>query len=409
VSTPRVGAPRILFLGHSASRNGASILLLDILRWLRAHTDWHVRLVVDGRGPLVSEYAAVLPTHVLRDVTRPLAAITGRGGKPAAHVRRAYVSSLLGARGFDLIYANTASAWPLVEAVGRSATPVLWHIHELAYALEVEVTAERARTAFQRASGLVAVSGAVRQMLVETCDVPSERIDVIPGFVKVPPSNPDDRSRAKRSLSSQLGWPEQAFIVGGCGSLGWRKGTDLFAQIAKALSRDPRYAAMRFLWVGGPERGRDALEFAHDVRTLGLVDRLARVPATADVTDHYRAMDVFALTSREDPFPLVMLEAGGHGVPVVCFRDAGGGPDFVEEDAGLIADSMDLRGFAALVGRLHDDPELRRRLGGRALDKVRGVYTQDVQAGRIAETIERRLRRRRAGRTPSGEPGAVSR
>ena len=41
--------------------------------------------------------------------------------------------------------------------------------------------------------------------------------------------------------------------------------------------------------------------------------------------------DVFALSSREEPMGLVALEAAMVGKPIVCFAEAGGMPDFVEE------------------------------------------------------------------------------
>lgn len=148
---------------------------------------------------------------------------------------------------------------------------------------------------------------------------------------------------------------------------------------------------MRFLWVGGNIRGRDALEFEHDRRALGLDGVCARVPAATDVLDYYCAMDVFALTSREDPFPLVMLEAGANGLPVVCFADSGGGPEFVESDAGLIAPCQDVMAFANHLLKLHDEPHLREELGAGALSKVRANYSTEAQAPRLSKTIERYL------------------
>ena len=54
------------------------------------------------------------------------------------------------------------------------------------------------------------------------------------------------------------------------------------------------------------------------------------------------AADVFLLSSREDPFPLVCLEAADCGLPVLCFADAGGMPLFVQEDAGAVVPYLDV-------------------------------------------------------------------
>jgi glycosyltransferase involved in cell wall biosynthesis len=111
---------------------------------------------------------------------------------------------------------------------------------------------------------------------------------------------------------------------------------------------------IRFLWVGGSALGLEAQQFAYDVERLGLQQLCRHVPSTPEVLEYYHAMDVFALSSREDPFPLVMLEAGIRGLPTVCFSDAGGGSEFVGEHAGIVApESPRASRAAAGSARLH--------------------------------------------------------
>lgn len=83
------------------------------------------------------------------------------------------------------------------------------------------------------------------------------------------------------------------------------------------------------------------------------------------MTNYYCAMDIFALPSREDPFPLVMLKAGAYGLATVCFAHSGGGPEFVSEDSGLIADYLDTQQFAAHVIQLCEQSALRRAVGAK--------------------------------------------
>jgi glycosyltransferase involved in cell wall biosynthesis len=191
---------------------------------------------------------------------------------------------------------------------------------------------------------------------------------------------------------TDLGWPEDAFVVGGCGTPGWRKGTDLFLQIARLIVRDDAKRRACFLWVGGGEAtDADVLQFTHEIQTLGLAQWCRRIPSTADVHDYYSAMDIFALTSREDPFPLVMLEAGMQGLPTVCFSSAGGAPEFVADDAGLIVPYLDLEAFAHSVEALRESSELRRHLGERARDKVKTYYGVKTQGPKLLQSIERCL------------------
>lgn len=381
--------PRILFLSHSASRNGATILLLHLLRWLKTQVDWEIEILVNGRGPLLEEFRSISKTTVCRS---PDALLKIFPQHWRAWLRRHFqalqMKVLLPGRRFDLIYANTSSTWPQVSVLAECAPALLWHIHELKYALRLSIGEDEMNKAFPNVTRFVAVSNSVRDTLVSEFNVPYAKVDIINGFVQSPNFSSEARRLRRQQVRKVLGWPQDAFVVGGCGSLGWRKGTDLFLQIAYAVSRIGGYEKVRFLWVGGSDQDQESLEFAHDACALGLQENSRRISTTAEVSDFYLAMDVFALTSREDPFPLVMLEAGAHGIPVVCFAGSGGGPEFIGDDVGLIAPYLDITTFATHIMSLHDSPELRERLGEAALRKVQAYYRVEVQGPKLLQSIE---------------------
>jgi glycosyltransferase involved in cell wall biosynthesis len=293
-------------------------------------------------------------------------------------------------RSFDLIYLNTASAahhLPVLSSRGRS---ILWHIHELEYALRKSIGDQQIHQVFALATRFIVVSQSVREALIKKFEVHSDKIDLVHGFIGVPSVSPASAQSFRRRIHDDFGWPENAFVIGGCGALGWRKGTDLFLQIAETVLKADTGGGVRFVWVGGGSTD-EKLRFEHDIRALKLQNHCRYVPATAQVMDYYHAMDVFALTSREDPFPLVMLEAGSRRLPVVCFAGSGGGPEFVGDDAGVIVPYLDVTGFAQCLHDLRNSPELCRRLGAAASEKVRSRHTIDVQGPKMVESIERCL------------------
>lgn len=385
--------PKVLFISHSASRNGASILLLQFLEWLKGRVDWDIEVLIDGQGPLLDAFGSLGRTRVLRNAVRPLSLLPERWRAILEpYLQDVYIRALLAGRRFDLIYANTAATWPQVRALREKTDALLWHIHEMEYALRLQVPDDTARELFDEEIAFVAVSHSVRDVLIRQYHVPSKNVELIHGFVPVPKRDGALQAATRRRITDQIGWPGDVFVVGGCGALGWRKGSDLFLRIAQRVALTPGYESVRFLWVGGDAHSRDALEFEHDLNALGLRDRCVRVPVTADVADYYCAMDVLALTSREDPFPLVMLEAGAHRLPIVCFAASGGAAEFIETDAGLIAPSLDVDAFAEHLFGLHDDGNLREALGARACSKVHSRYSVAVQAPKVLEAIRRRLR-----------------
>lgn len=384
---------KILFLNHSASLTGAGILLLHLARWLKENTDLDIEVLSNGNGPLNDHFRQIYPTKVwrgrsyfLKAAPRRLAAVI----RPK--IETLHLKAFLGYKHYDLVYANSAATAHFVAVLEGCYKALLWHIHELPYVLEVLPGRPRLGQLFPKASRFIAVSQAVLKSISETFGVPTSRVDLIHEFVPLRDLASSERQNKRGRILAALGWPMDSFVIGGCGTPGWRKGTDLFVQIGREILNREGCENVYLLWVGGSDRVEDdTLAFDFDARLMGLGHHFSRVPTTPDVDDYYCAMDAFALTSREDPFPLVMLEAGMHRLPVVCFADSGGGPEYVADDAGFVARYLDVNGFANHLLRLRSTPTLRHELGEAGRAKVETRYTIKVQGPKLLESIEKCL------------------
>ena len=99
------------------------------------------------------------------------------------------------------------------------------------------------------------------------------------------------------------------------------------------------------------------------VRVLGRQDR-------AEVAGLMAGADCVAMTSRLEPFGIVVLEAWRAGAPVLC-TSFGGPPEFVDDGAtGLLVDPFDTDAVAAGLGRLLGDATLRRSIGAAGAAEV---------------------------------------
>lgn len=129
-----------------------------------------------------------------------------------------------------------------------------------------------------------------------------------------------------------------------------------------------------------------ALEaFVHD---LGL-DTAVVVTGSVDAAGleaHYRAADVFVCASEHEGFCVPIVEAMGHGVPVVAYATAAV-PETVG-DAGIVLPTKDPVRFAAAVARAATDGALRRRLGTAAARRVAGFAVEQSTA-RFIELVRR--------------------
>jgi len=381
-------AKRILFVSHAATRNGATILLLRLLSWLKEHTDYQLEILVNGSGELLRDFQSVGRTTIWHNSDRVFALLSP--GTLRSKLEFQLLKFQMLGRRYDLVYLNTSSVASHAPVLKRLTGSVLWHIHELEYALRNTMSEQQIRQLFPLATRFVAVSNSVRDNLVQEFKVPLNKVDLVHEFVSLPQVSMDDAQFRRRQIREELGWPQSGFVVGGCGALGWRKGTDVFLQVAEAILRTAGQDHTRFLWVGGGSAD-EILRFEHDVHSLGLGRRCRYIPTTAAVMDYYYAMDVFALTSREDPFPLVMLEASACGLPVVCFAGSGGGPEFVADDSGLVAPYLDVEAFAKHLQTLQESPGLCREMGVAGIEKVRLRYVVEVQGPKLLASIERAL------------------
>jgi glycosyltransferase involved in cell wall biosynthesis len=108
-----------------------------------------------------------------------------------------------------------------------------------------------------------------------------------------------------------------------------------------------------------------------------------------DLEEIYPALDIVALTSRNEGTPLTLIEAMFNARPVIS-TSVGGVTDLLGEsnsedpDAsfvlcprGISVRSHDPLAFAAGLAQLVDAPQLRREIGERGLEFVTGHYSKE--------------------------------
>ena len=246
-----------------------------------------------------------------------------------------------------MIYSNTITNGMVIDALAAPARTVITHVHELSHWIDNRVDPVGLARTMHHTDRFIAASRAVEAHLL--------RMGVAPSMVDVVYETVDLRERpsdnARTAIRRLHGIPPGAFVVGGVGTTDWRKAPDVFVQVAAALMRLRPHADLHFLWLGGHDGGLADAELRHDAVLAGLEGRVHFVAAQPNPLDYLSGFDVLALTSREDPFPLVCLEAASVGTPIVCFAGAGGAPSSSRPMPVCIVPYLDVHAFARALAR----------------------------------------------------------
>lgn len=384
-------APRILFISHDSGRTGAPIGLLAFMRWLRANTNCEIGTLLRASGPLEASFRELGPATTLG---ASLLARTRTGRRLRRFLPRSFreetgkIRGMFARGSYDLIYSNTMTNGKILEILAPFGAPVVTHVHELDYWIW-RSGKENLRQVLAHTTAFIAVSQAVLENLVRNHGVPEEKISVIYEHIRELPSVPT--TAEKTSARRALGIPAGALVVGGCGAEHWRKGRDLVPQLLAVLQRQSPGRKVHFVWVGRSGTKEEEFALRHDLRVAGLEEQFHSSGEVENPFKLFSAMDVFALLSREDPYPLACLEVAATETPVVCFADAGGMPEFVRDGCGFAARYLDVNAMARDIIRLADDPELARDCGRRARAKVARENTLAATAPQLQNVIRKLL------------------
>jgi glycosyltransferase involved in cell wall biosynthesis len=213
--------------------------------------------------------------------------------------------------------------------------------------LYTKLNAHWEKQSFKSSSTLIAVSGQVKQELIEA-GVPSEKIKVVINGVDLQEFYPGEADRKKMRLPLDV---PLAFFAGDIRSS--RKNLDT---VLKALVTVPEL----HLAVAGATDGSPYLQLSEK---LGVSDRVHFLGFRSDIADIMRSVDFFVFPSRYEACTLVLLEAMASGLPAVTAKTVGGAELMTDDCGFVLTDPDDIRELSNKLNLLTQSPELRANMG----------------------------------------------
>ena len=231
---------------------------------------------------------------------------------------------------------------------------------------------------------VIAITAPLRKALIEErCADPVRALVAHDGIRRGRFADMPEQAAARRDI----GWPEEAFIIGFVGRLqmiGMDKGVGTLIEALAAL--DGAHLAL----VGGPAEQAEALRgkwLASGLPREGFL--YAGQVAPSAVATYLSAFDICAMPHpRSEQFahytsPLKLFEYMAAGKAIIA-SDLPSWSDVVEDgETALLVPPDDIGAWRAAIQRLREDSGLRRRLGESARERALAHYTWEARAKTI--------------------------
>lgn len=358
-STERPQPQKLVLVSHDAHPHGAQYLALHLAQMLSSGFGFKLDIVLLEGGILRDDFACWGTVHDL----------SGKDprGKSAQVLARTFAEN-----GYSTAIVNTTVGGLFLETLARAGLRCVSLIHELRGVIEANRLQPHAEAIADHADMVVFPAATVAESFLDVALVPSDRVQIRhQGLYK---SNVfrNDIARARDMLRRTLRLEGDTQIVLGVGYADHRKGIDLFVEAGlEVLKLNSR---AYFVWVGHWD-GAIRKSVEQRVADSQFADHFMFVGRKDDTDVYYAGADVYALTSREDPFPSVVMESLEVGVPVVAFEGAGGFSELLKRGCGLLVPKEDIHCLAGVLSTLLNDKEMARAMGASGASIVREEFS----------------------------------
>ncbi len=233
---------------------------------------------------------------------------------------------------------------------------------------------------------MIVLSDRWRLWAISEWGLPESRVHVV--------FNPIEAWFEREALALEPSPNAKAFFLG---SIGKRKGVHDIVSLGVMLRDEGPRTSISLIgpqeWTGDLEAIKSRISAEH------LTEVQVRPPVAGSAKlDAFREHGIFLFPSHRENLPLVVLEAAAAGRAIITTR-VGGVPEFfVHNESVIFVEPGNIREMQEALRRLHEDPDLRRRLGLAA----REVFRSRLVRASIMDSLEAVYRDVLEGRTTAG-------
>lgn len=184
-------------------------------------------------------------------------------------------------------------------------------------------------------------------------------IDVIPNAVTF--SNPQRASLENKTILA-------------VGRFSHEKGFDLLLEaLVPVVKKHPDWC-LKIIGTGTEE-----VNLRAQVTKYNIQNNVNFEPPTKDIQKEYINSSLYVLSSRNEAFPMVLIESMAYGLPAVCFDCATGPQEIVRNgEDGILVQPNDVTGLGNAIITLIEDDKLRKQMGFAAFNNIKRFSSENI-------------------------------
>ncbi|MDQ3688117.1 MAG: glycosyltransferase family 4 protein [Acidobacteriota bacterium] len=389
---PAASRMRILYAHPFAQPvSGPDESLIGLLRCLRGEIEAFVAL--PPGSPHCERYGSAgatiieQPMQRIRRTTNPFD-LARYGGLFLPETSR--FVQLIRRHKIELVHTNMEVVLQSGLAARLARVPSVYHVRGTSFASPRRVCDAVVGAINRFADEIIVISQAVGEIFYERGV--RDKVNVI--YNSLDPSSFDNVSKANvAALREELtGGEPNAPLVATVGRINPRKGLECFVRAAALVSRSHPQARFAVVGDAAHDLEREYLtQLRRTAEELGVNDNLVFAPARRNIAELMTALDLFVMTTINEGFGRVAIEAMAARRAVVASR-VGGLPEIVEEEAtGRLVAAGEAEEFAGAITELLAAPETLRRMGAAGRWRVENLFSDEANAPAVLEVYQRLL------------------
>lgn len=374
---------RILFLGHSGLKGGAEYCLDVTLRYLNRE-QYEPGVIFGTDGPMLNSaqnlglWSETRPFSWWMLYERNLWQYKNRMKIPSRVMR---LVQLIRRNKIRLVYTNTACIFEGAIAAWLAGVPHIWHIHEVlspVYMTPRLLPLSWIGRTINRLSDRVIFESEASREIGSRWINPGKSL-AIPNSVRFT----DNAGFDSYSSRIKFGFRPNDIVILWGGRFSDRKNPLL---LVEAVDKMKNRNGVKVVFVGdGPLKGQMEQEIEN--RQLGSIIHI--LPFQENIRSIMACADILTLTSVEESFGMVLVEAGTFRIPVVATRSQGPNEIIVDGKTGFVVRQNDAERLAQKLDRLAGDLPLRYKMGKAHYKRVMDEYNPEKNTRRIEAEIAR--------------------